>query len=232
MPTEHISDEEYGFRFIEGRGQPYAAHRVHENALERALDIRRFEIDLYWKRAAYFLTFIAASLAGFIAIQASQAAANKTDLSVLLCNIGIVFSFGWFCVNRGSKYWQENWEYHVDMLEDKIQGPLYKVVLSRRKPKDLKQHAINLLTGPSPISVSKVDHLISLFITAMWLALLIYPLPPFRHADPINFYYVSWSCLAVLVCFGFTTLAKTNSGGYWHHGTIRTATIRSETRKA
>ena len=69
-------------------------------------------VDLYWKRATYFWTFIAATLAGFFAIQASSAS-NKGDMSFLLANLGIVFSVGWFCVNRGSKFWQENWESEV-----------------------------------------------------------------------------------------------------------------------
>ena len=30
-----------------------------------ALDIRKFEIDLYWKRAAYFWTFIAAAFGAY-----------------------------------------------------------------------------------------------------------------------------------------------------------------------
>ena len=32
-----------------------------ETALEHALDIRKFEIELYWKRAAYVWAFIAAA---------------------------------------------------------------------------------------------------------------------------------------------------------------------------
>lgn len=80
---------------------------LHARALERALDIRKFEIDLYWKRATYFWAFIAAALTGFVIVQASSSS-NKTDLSVLLSNLGIAFSFAWLCVNRGSKQWQEN----------------------------------------------------------------------------------------------------------------------------
>ena len=99
---------------------------------------------------------------------------GKMDISVLLASLGIVFSFGWLCVNRGSKFWQENWEYHVDMLENKINGPLYKVVMTRGKPSNRKESFVHLLTGPSPISVSKINQLISLFVTLMWFGLLWY----------------------------------------------------------
>ena len=36
------------------------------------MDIRKFEIDLYWKRAAYFWAFIAATFAGYFALLGSN----------------------------------------------------------------------------------------------------------------------------------------------------------------
>lgn len=225
MPTRDFSDDEYRSTFVEGKSPN--GESIHVKALDRALDIRKFEIELYWKRATYFWTFIAATLAGFVAIQASSSA-NKADLSVLICNLGIVFSFGWLCVNRGSKYWQENWENHVDMLEDHIQGPLYKVILSRGAPQGSKEKVIHLLTGPSPISVSKINQLISLFVTLMWIGLLFYSLPPVRLASPIDWNYVTLIGLTIAVCVSFVTVGRTYGGGYWHRGTIRTAKINNE----
>ena len=84
MPAKPISQEKYYESF---------AGNKREKALQLALDIRKFEIELYWKRATYFWTFIAAALAAFGAIQASSIE-NKTDLSVILSCLGIVFSFG------------------------------------------------------------------------------------------------------------------------------------------
>src|SRR5690554_293970 len=103
-------------------------------------------------------------------------------MSVILSCLGVVFSFAWFCVNRGSKYWQENWEKHVDVLEDEVTGPLYKVVLSRNPHASKADKFRNLLTGPSPLSVSKINQLISLYVTVLWCALLIYSLPEFSFA--------------------------------------------------
>ncbi|MDK7224247.1 hypothetical protein QP468_13575, partial [Proteus mirabilis] len=114
--TEKISPDEYYELFL-GK---------EDAALEKALDIRKFEIELYWKRATYFWTFIGVTFAGFFAVQTSSSL-NKQDISVVLSCLGIIFSWAWFCVNRGSKFWQENWEKHVDNLEDKIIGPLYKI---------------------------------------------------------------------------------------------------------
>jgi hypothetical protein len=60
-------------------------------ALKYALEIRSFEIDLYWKRATYFSAFIGATLAGYGAVQASSIPTKSVALSCL----GLVFSFGW-----------------------------------------------------------------------------------------------------------------------------------------
>jgi hypothetical protein len=225
MPIQEISDTEYRAKFASGKS--VSDDRMLVKAFEHALDIRKFEIELYWKRAAYFWTFIAATLAGFVAIQASTSV-NKVDLSVLLCNLGIVFSFGWLCANRGSKHWQENWEKHVDMLEDEVIGPLYKVILSRGKPNGIKEWSLHLLTGPSPISVSKINHLISVFVTLMWIGLLFYSLPKFSYQLPVNWYYVGIFVLTILVCIGFLTIGRSYAGGYWHRGVIRTSKINNE----
>src|ERR1035437_10498147 len=90
---------------------------ILEKALEHALDIRKFEIDLYWKRATYFWTLIAVAFAGYFVILGSQYMDEKKFMALVVACIGFLFTFAWFQVNRGSKRWQENWENHVDMLE-------------------------------------------------------------------------------------------------------------------
>lgn len=107
-----------------------------EGLVEKILDFRKFEIELYWKRAAYYWTFIAGIIAGFFLISSSSKANDELiKLRFLLNCLGIVFSMGWYCVNRGSKYWQENWESHLDIMEDKVFGPLYKTNVSKSREK-------------------------------------------------------------------------------------------------
>ena len=48
-------------------------------ALEQAYEVRKFEIELYWKRATYFWTFIGASFAAYAAF-----AVVEVDESLLL----------------------------------------------------------------------------------------------------------------------------------------------------
>jgi hypothetical protein len=145
-----------------------------EKALEHALDIRKFEIGLYWQRAAYFWALIAVAFAGYFAILSAEYLCDKEYLAYIVSCIGFLFTWAWFLVNRGSKYWQENWENHVDMLEDEITGPLYKTVLHRPPQKvSLEKFLIN----PMAVSVSKVNQWVSCFVLCVWIALVIHALP-------------------------------------------------------
>lgn len=221
MPTRNFSQKEYEDTFL-------SKNDIRQKAISVALDVRKFEIELYWKRATYFWTFIAAALAGFAAIQASSVAA-KTDLSVILSSLGFVFSVGWLCVNRGSKYWQENWENHLDLLEDKECGPIYKVIVKRRKPKDVNEYIEHFLNGPSPISVSKINQIISLYVSILWLFLIYYSLPDFSSSADVNWFYVLIIGISVCTCIAFfTKLGGTYPGGYWHNATIRSAIINND----
>jgi hypothetical protein len=114
------------------------------------------------------------------------------------------------------------------MLEDKIHGPLYKVILSRGAPKSTIDWAKHLLTGPSPISVSKINQLISLFVTLIWVGLLIDSLPTFDLSSPLNWYYTVITALTLIVCIAFVTVGRSYNGGYWHRATIRTTKINNE----
>lgn len=126
-----------------------------EHALERAWLNRDFEIDKYWSRATYFWAFIAAAFAGYIAVISSTIHEPfKSQFAFIVICMGFVFSIAWLFVNLGSKKWQENWEKHIDMLEDHVTGPLYKTVLNR-----------------PGYSVSKININISRFICFVWFFL-------------------------------------------------------------
>ena len=47
-----------------------------------------------------------------------------------LSGMGFFFSVAWHIVNKGSKFWQKNWETHVSLLERNEIGPLYDVFLN------------------------------------------------------------------------------------------------------
>lgn len=134
----------------------------YEEALNRAWKNRDFEIEMYWKRATYFWFFLATTFAGYFALLTvdMDKVENKIDvylLELVIISLGICFSLSWFLVNRGSKKWQENWEAHIDILENKVTGPIYKIV------KDKKGYNY---------SVSQINEFVSLFVLVIWIVLL------------------------------------------------------------
>jgi hypothetical protein len=150
-------------------------------ALAYALDIRKFEIELYWKRATYFWAFIAAAFAGYAITY--KAVDPEPWLSVLFSALGLVFSFTWYLVNRGSKFWQSNWERHVDLLEDMTLGPLYKVVAVTTD-----NSGGNPLTSPAQFSVSRLNQILSAFVAAVWLLLFVRSFQPVSRELPLDIY--------------------------------------------
>jgi hypothetical protein len=176
-----------------------------ECAYKLALEIRKFEIELYWKRATYFWTLIAATFAGYLALASSERSVLHPSLLFLVSCIGLVLSASWYLVNRGSKYWQENWERHVDSLEDEFAGPLYKMTISNEQFRWWKPW------DGYPFSVSKVNQLTSFFAALVWLALAISSFPSLR--PPACFVAVRPYLLAVFTLLFLCLLVSRGRGG-------------------
>jgi hypothetical protein len=133
-----------------------------EAALNRAWKNRDFEIDKYWSRATYFWAFIASTFVGYVAIITSDRKEQQlAELPFLMTCLGLIFSVAWVLANIGSKKWQENWEKHIDMLEDRVTGPIYKTVLNK-----------------GGYSVSKINLVVSLFIMVIWACLWVNNIVP------------------------------------------------------
>jgi hypothetical protein len=201
--TEITTRAEYLSHFSEGT----ADNSRQREALKQALDIRKFEIDLYWKRTTYFWTIIAAIFAGYFLLQKSgtQPPADEFGQTFIVSNLGFVFSLGWYFVNRGSKAWQRNWEAHVDLLEDEIMGPLYKTGLNR--------YSYNFFdfTEAYPFSVSKINQILSLFVAATWLFLIVHSLQFIKWKESSDCWtLVVISSLTVLTVFYFFKKGKTS----------------------
>lgn len=202
-------------------------------ALEHAKDNRKFEIDLYWKRATYFWTLIAAAFAGYFVLLGSDKGVSNPDekplLAFAISCIGFVFTYAWFLVNRGSKQWQENWENHVDMLEDKITGPLYKTVMRRPTDSDDASFVAKHITGPAEFSVSKINQLINVFTMLIWVLLCLhvsnlYPHPGAPSAERAVMLFVAGVFCVLIWRFG-----RTHVGDHQHVAYVRVTEILSAT---
>jgi len=138
-----------------------------EKALDISLEIRKFEISLYWERAKYFWAFSVTILAALVFIfqkKLDELTNFHLIFAHLLFSLIIIVSYAWYLVNRGSKYWQENWEEHVLLIEEDVVGPLYGGFLIKNK----SFSCIERLIDGAPFSVSKINMYISLIMTVFW----------------------------------------------------------------
>lgn len=143
-----------------------------QEVFKQILDIRKFEIELYWKRTAFFWTILGAIIAGyFLVFSKLDSSVNSHKTLFSLANLGLVFSIGWYFVNRGSKYWQVNWEKHLDTIEDDIIGPLYKTTINKQYYGTKKQFF--KLVSPFPFSVSKINQVLNIVLIGFWLLMII-----------------------------------------------------------
>ena len=206
---ENISEDTYRKDFdLNADPQSRVSEKSkYVQALEYAIRTREFEINLYWERAKYFWTFIGATFAAFGIIQKLTTDKDKTFLSILVSCIGLLFSFAWYCVNRGSKQWQENWENHVALLEDEVCGPLFKTVLTRDNSKESKLR--NLFIGPGPFSVSKINQLVSIYVVLFWVFLLIHS-TPLKIGVPIYWPYFAPILLTIIACIAIFIFGRSD----------------------
>lgn len=157
-------------------------------AYQFACDTRKFEIELYWKRSSLFWTFVGAAFTGYIALLALEI--ERLKLLLLIAILGWVFSIAWYFACRGSKFWQQNWEMHIDMLENYFTGPIYKI------NKNAKECKLFNFLDSYQISVSKVNMLLALEIAAIWLVLIFYSLQRICNYKILNiiYEYISKEC--------------------------------------
>jgi hypothetical protein len=204
MTDNYSPESQYSESF---KGSPEGESRASK-ALALALDVRKFEIELYWKRATYFWVFTGAALAAYLAALTGKDLENRPQALLLTSCIGLVFSVAWYFVNRASKFWQSNWEVHVDLLEDKVNGPIYKTVLTSSAPWWQPHGSYNF-------SVSKINQLLSLFIAVVFLLLVAntlhqhYELKKDFALFPTACLGITLTCLVLFVWLGRT--GKANS---------------------
>ncbi|GBU23925.1 hypothetical protein R83H12_00544 [Fibrobacteria bacterium R8-3-H12] len=146
-----IDIKEYRRFFIE------QSKEIHKKAYEIANDNRKFEIENYWKRANYYWLLQVSVYTGYfysITAKENDYLCQNPEIIVGLTCLGFLTALAWLLSNKGSKQWQENWENHVDELENGITGPLYKTV-----------------SNNWTWSVSKINELVSFFSIIVWVLL-------------------------------------------------------------
>ena len=163
-----------------------------ENAFKFADECRNKEIDRFWTRGLYFWGFIAASFGAYIAVfNASLEVADKGGAKVpisfeailsmsftsklaltILSFVCFIFCLSWLLVHKGSKFWQKNWETHIDYLENAYIGNIYKSHLDTNN----KNEFSGCILSPKAYdySVSKISLLCSMLITICSFCLFLF----------------------------------------------------------
>lgn len=148
-----------------------------KTAYDSAHDIRKFEISLYWQRTAYVWGFIPLLIAGYgyffvHFFDSNVLEPNKTiycTLMLITSLIGLVFTLSWRKMLQSSKFWQENWELSIAVLEKFITGNLHKIHFHRyEKPYDRS-------------SVHKIMLSLMLRFYVIWIVLVIGSLLSFMN---------------------------------------------------
>lgn len=175
------------FKKMFGKDSPTDGKALPEqkNALAKAHDIRKFEIELYWKRATYFWAFQVAIFAGLTASLAKDF--QLAFLTPVFTLIGVVTSLAWHYVNKGSKFWQENWELHIDLLEKECTGNLYKSVLCYAEDKN------------DAYSVSRINLTTSLVFVGVWSFLFVWFIIPHEYIENLLIIFQQLSCWGLIL---------------------------------
>ncbi len=83
---------------------------------EIAMKNREFELQIFWQRLLFFVGFLASILVALT----QDKVLDDPWLQTLLCCAGILVSLSFWFVINAAKYWSENWESKVKILEEKL----------------------------------------------------------------------------------------------------------------
>lgn len=206
--TGSVFSQEYEDSFMTDLASAADNSRIRL-AYERAEQIRQFEIGLYWTRSTYFWAFIGATMAGYGAVKALPESEKSHQMCLIAAAMGFVFSVAWYFANRGSKQWHENWENHVDLLEDQVTGPLHKTILRRAKPIGITAIFLRSITGSGLYSVSKINQIVSCFVIGLWGLILWEELQIDVNAQ-LDVFAVKVMSLTVIACLTMKFMGKTD----------------------
>lgn len=171
--------ESFGFSYKDGELEVKNKEKLIY-AYKKAWENRDFEINKFWTRAAYFWGFLVLIFGAYFSNISNETNANEYLTFYIIC-IGIIFSTAWTFVIKGSKRWQENWEIHINKLEDYVSGPLYKTI--NRK-------------GKTFYSVSKINEILSQLIIVVWLTFLV------EYLSGSYLFTKGWKLSEIRIIFG------------------------------
>lgn len=164
---------------------------LRKEAYAKAHEIRRFEISLFWQRATYYWAFILAAFTAHFTLVGLLFDDKDFSISELMKLSGLslfalaltaffcyFFSFCWILINKGSKFWQKNWESHIDSLQREFSGDLYRVIQNTESTEYNKcifsikayDYSVTKITMLTSIALTVVSVFMFLFYTSLLVA--------------------------------------------------------------
>jgi hypothetical protein len=181
-------------------------YELRKLEFEKSLEIRNFEISNFWKRSWFFGALIIAIASGYYVLKSTCKTAMpvstipvSTMPPIILSFIGFLVSLAQCLMNRGSKYWQERWEYKTKNRESALGIDVTKTERYHEKEKYYIEQCIldkkeNPLCRSSRWSVSKLAILVWDIITIscflIWLNDIIGYMPNFILHYKILFFHL------------------------------------------
>lgn len=132
------------------------------NIYEKIFELRKFEIENFWKRTLFFWGTITIIYAGYFS-------ASLGYFQIIVPLIGVLFNVIFSLSTRGSKYWQEHWESIAIVYENELNFKLFSTGTSNL----IDKHNKSILTKPYRFSVSKLTMLLGDLSVLTWIILWI-----------------------------------------------------------
>ncbi|REE78715.1 hypothetical protein BX611_3025 [Lutibacter oceani] len=147
---------------------------------DKVLELRKFEIENFWKRTLFFWGTIALVYAGYFK-------ADLKEYQLIIPLIGLLFNIIFSLSTRGSKYWQEHWETIAVLYENELGFDLFKNNTQNLVNKNSKSK----LTKPYRFSVSKLTMLLGDLSVLLWTILWIKEIINLFETNKLKFDFCS-----------------------------------------
>ena len=145
-----------------------ALENYNINLYEKVLELRKFEIENFWRRAIFFWGIISLLYLGFFNLD------TTSYYFIVLPLVGVLFNIIFSLSIRGSKYWQEHYEHLANQFEVGMDFILFRHLYVDTFPYSLEKKF--LLSKSHRFSVSKLAMLLSDLSTIIWVFLWIWAL--------------------------------------------------------
>ena len=207
-----ITPKEYFISFVDNLSYDETKKNKLEKAYNVISDIRKFEIELFWKRATFFWAFIAAIYTAYYHVLTKiyfidNHYTHGAVPLIIFAALGLFFCFSWLLSSKASKHWQENWENHLDLLEDDVTGPLYKIYQAN------SSYSVSKITIIAGWVVSFCAYCLLIFEFVCFVDMYIFSKKLFSLVFSIGF-----SFIVIVLLFVYSQIVKGNQDNFGSFG--------------